>query len=126
MSEATTLGGDPVGKTPTRTELEQCVKTVIGAVGVCGLLRLVHVYFKNHPNPGRYNSYPAISQLMMICEGMVRRETVDLDDDEDDAVNDEFEIERYEQYGLLLHQLEDLGRFPSKEWHEKRIPQEEQ
>lgn len=69
------------------------------------MLRLAHEHFARHKNPGRYRSFPAIAKVMLIAEGMVRDETVDVDDDEDDAANDEFEIERFTEYGLMLYQL---------------------
>lgn len=102
----TTLGGNwtPIFK-PTRKDLDDAIRGIVGAVGVCGMLRLAHEHFANHANPGRYEAYPAIAKVMMIAEGMVRSNTVEVDDDEDDAANDEFEIERFTEYGLLLHQL---------------------
>lgn len=105
--ELTTLGGVEDGQKIKRKELEECLEKVIQAVGVCGLLRLAHEHFAKHKNPARYNSYPAIAQVMMVAEGMVRQATVDVDDDQDDAANDEFEIDRFTEYGLLLHQLSE-------------------
>ena len=104
--EATTLGGKQRRQfISTRSDLDAAIGGIIGAVGVCGLLRLAAEHFAKHPNPGRYEAYKTIPKVLMIAEGMVRRSTDELDDDEDDAANDEFEIDRFTEYGLLLHQL---------------------